>query len=328
MEGEKVPLAGKFDSDLSGQGKLSTPAARKRNGVVIDTFDVEVILDLASGTVITGSVSSHTNGWVSTFEANRTVYSQNIPAPMKSLYTLVLPPSGQPDEPGGYGFFCLNLQANGMIKPTAKSLYMIGDDTDTETSPTRCTLASAGVSELGKFPFYAPAYYDPSAKTFGGSVWGWLYFTNGTVGGDLHQTKLSGVSATVSPLYPAGFANTVTIQGSGFTNTTPLLNITSGMITFEGGVLTSPVATNFTLSASGKATFASGHNLNAISLTVGSAGQIIGEFEAIAGVTSTKTWFQGAVLQNQKKAYGFFPGEEPVNSTDTISGSVTVEAWP
>jgi hypothetical protein len=143
----------------------------------------------------------------------------------------------------------------------------------------------------------------------GGSVWGWLQFDGShpaaTVNGTLNWIKPPRPGATY---YLLGFTNYVAAGGSRYTApanaNTRVINLTDGVVWFEGGNLSAPFTNNVTLTSSNRVINGSANKLN-LSITT-SNGTFTGSVN-VPGTTRTNT-FKGALLQDLDAGFGYFLG--------------------
>ena len=142
-----------------------------------------------------------------------------------------------------------------------------------------------------------------------GSVWGWMQFDGNnpaaTVGGTLNCIRPMRSGAIY---YPGGFTNTVAADGSRYAapaNTnTRVINLTNGVVWFDGGNLTGPFTNLVTLTASNRVINGSA---NSLSLSVTTSNGIFSGSVKVPGTTRTNT-FKGALLQDMDSGYGYFLG--------------------
>src|SRR5581483_4746791 len=170
------------------------------------------------------------------------------------------------------------------------------------------------VLKNGAWPFYAPlyAYGRPvfylinPYPTFNGSLQGWLYFTNGSLGGDLTWVKTSWTNG----YYDSGFTNEISVLGSPYT--TPPLNtralaITNGTAVVEGGNLSTPFINNLIWNSNNTVTvLPPTNNAQKISVTLLS-GLLTSTFNH-PDLSNKLTTANGVLLQNRGEARGFFLG--------------------
>jgi len=162
---------------------------------------------------------------------------------------------------------------------------------------------SVPLSGAGDWAVYVPLYGG------GGSVWGWLQFDN-----NYPAAKVDGSLSWIKPArpgavrYPAGFTNDVPAGGSRYTAPAnaaiPVINLTSGVVFFDGGNLSTPFTNLITLITSNRVVNGSANSLK-LNLTT-SDGTFSGSVN-VPGTTRTNT-FKGALLQDLNSGYGYFLG--------------------
>jgi len=148
----------------------------------------------------------------------------------------------------------------------------------------------------GQWPFYVPLY------SGSGSIFGWLTFSNGMIGGTVDWFR---PSQPGGKLYPAGFARGSQAAGSvyRFTNGVPVLDFSTGQLWLANGNLAGSFTNQITLDSASKIT-----STNAtLKVTVStSTGSIKG---SVADPSTGKSIpFAGVVLQQQGLGGGFFVG--------------------
>jgi hypothetical protein len=140
-----------------------------------------------------------------------------------------------------------------------------------------------------------------------GSVWRSLGFDQNQpatgLGGWLSWIKLPQAGA----YYPAGLTNEVMAEGARYTpppNTTSrVIQMTNGVVIFEGGNLSVPLMNEVMLTASNKVVDLSLTNKLGLSLTV-SNGVFAGSVKE-PGLTRSNS-FKGVLLQDESSGYGYF----------------------
>jgi hypothetical protein len=249
-------------------------------------------LDLAGGQTLSGTVSTPLG--VADLLAYRAVWNAatNPATQLTGKYTLVLPGNNNPaSSPGGdgYGTVVVGPGGNATLSGSAADANALGQ-----------TMALSGA---GYWAVYIPLYGG------GGSVWGWLQFDGShpaaTVNGTLNWIKPPRPGATN---YPLGFTNYVAAGGSRYTApanaNTRVINLTDGVVWFEGGNLSAPFTNNVTLTSSNRVINGSANKLN-LSITT-SNGTFTGSVN-VPGTTRTNT-FKGALLQDLDAGFGYFLG--------------------
>jgi hypothetical protein len=204
------------------------------------------------------------NGWTSQLTADLAVFSKSSPTTnYNGSYTLVIPPGGATNEPGGYGYATLTTSSAGAVAISGS----LADKTTFNQSVT--------VSRDGYVPLYVSLY---SKK---GSLQGWLGLTNEDSSGQAQTILGAGVAwiKTNVPksLYAAGFTNTsIAVLGSLYTNK---FTLTGGTLTIGDGIGPNLLTyTNVTIAgnklsvAGGAVTGAIASGTGVLSLTIKPAG--------------------------------------------------------
>ncbi len=285
-----LPTTKRFD--VGGQVEFMIPT--KPN-----TLTVNLQLDISdpAGEQITGTVSDGT--WTAGLTADRAVFSAttNKAVNYEGQYTLAIAGSDDPaTSPGGFGWATLSISSAGLI--TMKGNLADG------TAMSQ----SVSVSKDGRWPFYT-SYASPPAGN-GGTVFGWITFSNqpaSALGGTMYWFRPAGKTPAV---YQSGFTNMVTAIGSAYNPTNkPLLDLTNGQVTLDGGNLLLPITNQITLSANNTITLtAAPENTNKLALVITTkTGLISGSFQ---NPTNAKQSIKvkGVLLQNQTNAAGYFLG--------------------
>ena len=255
LDGGSYSFSGAFDLSLSAQ------AIVPRTG----NTSVTVAMQLGTNDQLTGSVSENaSNGWTSQLTADLAVFSKSSPTTnYNGSYTLVIPPGGATNEPGGYGYATLTTSSAGAVAISGS----LADKTTFNQSVT--------VSRDGYVPLYVSLY---SKK---GSLQGWLGLTNEDSSGQAQTILGAGVAwiKTNVPksLYAAGFTNTsIAVLGSLYTNK---FTLTGGTLTIGDGIGPNLLTyTNVTIAgnklsvAGGAVTGAIASGTGVLSLTIKPAG--------------------------------------------------------
>lgn len=273
------PFTGQFD--LAGNASKT-----------VNSWLVNMSLDFGGAQRITGTVSA--SNFVAALVAHRSIFNAitNPASSYAGKYTLTIPGAANDTSvPAGDGYLSL-IVGNG------------GNATINDTLADGNTLSqSVPVSHDGDVPLYQARY---AGK---GSVWGWLLFdTNNpaqTISGDLSWIKQAVAGATY---YPHGFTNVAATEGSRYTppatTMTRVINLTNGVVIFEGGNLAAPFTNTVTLTQSNRVINGSPNTLKlSITLTNG----VFSGTVKVPGTTRTNT-FKGALLQNQNSGTGYFLG--------------------
>jgi hypothetical protein len=284
-----LPTATTFNT--TGQAQFTVPT--KQSAL---TFNLDLGVANAANQKITGTVSDGL--WTAQLLADRMVFNATTDRAInyQGLYTLGI--AGNQDSalrPGGFGCATLSISPAGLIS-------MVGSLADGTVMSQ-----SVSVSKDGRWPFYA-AYPAPPAGN-GGAVVGWLTFSNqpaSALGGTLYWFRPKGKNPT---FYQVGFTNlSVSVSGSAYNpNATPLLALSNGQVTLDGGNLPLAITNHITLSSSGSITVAPG-NTNKLALTINkTTGALGGTF---ANPSNPKQTFKisGVLLQNKPSGVGYFLG--------------------
>jgi hypothetical protein len=159
------------------------------------------------------------------------------------------------------------------------------------------------LSSAGDWACYVPLYGGI------GSVWGWLQFDTNHPSG-----KVDGTLSWIRPVrpgatyYAAGFTNLVAAGGSRYTAptnpNTRVINLTNGVVYFDGGNLSVPFTNAVTLTSSNRVINGSA---NPLSLSLAVADGTFSGSVKVPGTTRTNT-FKGALLQDLNSGYGYFLG--------------------
>jgi hypothetical protein len=230
-------------------------------------------------------------GWVAELLADRAVFDArtNPATQYVGKYTLNIP--GDSNQNGtvglGDGYLTLSVDAGGKMTYSGSL-----------AESTVVGLGSVPVSQAG----YVPQY---NGK---GSVWSWLAF-------DANQpaTGLSGWLSWIRPAqgggayYPLGLTNEVMAEGARYTPPTNKLSrviqMTNGMIIFEGGNLIVPLTNAVMLTENNKVIDSSLTNKLSLSLTVAN-GTFAGSVREPGLMRSNL--FKGVLLQDESSGYGYF----------------------
>ncbi len=291
-----VPTTTKFD--VGGQVEFTTPTKR---GAL--TFNLQLDTADPASQQITGTVSDGV--WTAWLTADRAVFSasENKAAKYEGQYTVAIPGSDDgAASPGGFGCATLSISPAGLITMTGN----MADGT--------AISQSVSVSKDGRWPFYA-SYASPPAGN-GGAAFGWMTFSNQPVsalGGTMYWFRPAGKTPSV---YQTGFSNTASVIGSVYNPADkPLLALTNGQVTLDGGDLPFPITNQITLTAND--TIAIPHtaeDTNKLTLTITKAtGAISGTFANPSNPTKTIT-VKCVLLQNQTNAVGYFLGNNQSGS--------------
>jgi len=284
-----LPTATPFG--LGGQAEFTVPT--KQSAL---TFNLQLDVSDPASQQITGTVSD--GAWTAGLTADRAVFSAttNKAVNYEGLYTLAI--AGSEDataSPGGLGCATLSISPAGLITMAGN----LADGTPMSQS--------VSVSKDGRWPFYAAYPAAPAGN--GGAVLGWLIFSNQpatALGGTLSWFRPAGNAPAV---YQSGFTNlAVPVIGSAYNPAdNPLLALSTGQVTLDGGSLPFAITNQATLSSSGTITV-SPPNTDKLALTINkTTGAISGSF---ANPSNPKQSIKvnGVLLQNQTNAVGYFLG--------------------
>jgi hypothetical protein len=273
-----------FSGQFNGDGQAERQILRRYENPLIVTFQV----DPQDADLIFGSVSDGI--WTAELFADRAVFDGRTSlSPDAGQYTMaLLGDFTSTNTPGGASIGTISIDKAGWIR-CAGSM----------ADGTKFTQATR-VSKDGLWPLYAPLYRGT------GSLYGWLGF-NGADGEDL-----SGEVTWIKPqqwrnwYYPNGFAILASASGSRYNRPprgTKVLDISNGIIEFNGGNLGSSGITNHIQLDS----FNRVQNFSANGLRLGIL-LTTGSFSG--SVMDPITWdgipFRGVVLQRQNIAVGYF----------------------
>jgi len=286
-----LPTTAPFDA--GGQVQFTVPT--KQNTL---TFNLQLDSSDPADQQITGTVSA--GAWIAGLTADRAVFSAttNKAVNYEGQYTLAI--AGSDDaaaSPGGIGWATLSISSAGLIK-------MAGNLAD-GTAMSQ----SVSVSKDGRWPFYAS--YAPPPTGNGGAVIGWLTFSNQpatALGGPLHWFRPAG---KIPAVYQSGFTNlAVPVIGSAYHPADkPLLALTSGQVTLDGGNLPFTITNQIALASNNTIALPSApENTNKLALTINkTTGAISGTFANPSNPKQTVK-VNGVLLQNQTNAAGYFLG--------------------
>jgi hypothetical protein len=160
---------------------------------------------------------------------------------------------------------------------------------------------SAGLSREGEWAFYQSLYAG------NGSAWAWL-----TVDTNQTAAPISGVFSWIKPpvagakFYPDGFTEEAGVASSTYVRpvNAPVINLTNGVVSFNGGNLASPFANEVVLTTANKVI---NDGTNALSLSIVLSNGTFTGTVTVPGTTRTNA-FKGALLQNIGSGSGYFLG--------------------
>jgi hypothetical protein len=293
LAGKKYSISGQFDQNGTASNNVSRSS-------MLNPLTIQMNLNIAPGAEsLNGTVSDGT--WTADLLAKRAAFNAKTnPAPFGPKYTAVFPGGNSIDAPGGYGFATINVDMNGKAR-VAGSLPDGSKMTQSVPIAPDLTL-----------PLFVSLY---SGK---GVADGWLVFNNSDPATDL-SGSVSWIKDPIATakFYPAGFNLSVSAMGELYTppaSGAPILDFSSGTVSFADGNLDAPFSNDVTLSASSKI---ANESANKLSMSfVLSSGLFNGSVTPPSGGRAFP--FHGIVLQNSGAGYGYFLGTSQ-------SGSVTVE---
>jgi hypothetical protein len=292
VAGKRYSIAGQFDD--SGVASSTVTRAGLNPLTLQMTLHVDVGAESLSGTVSDGT-------WTADLLAKRAAFNAKTnPPPLASKYTLVLPGGDSIDVPNGYGFATINVDLNGKAKVGAS----LPDGTKfSQSIPVAPDLT---------LPLFANLYGGKGVAD------GWLTFSGGDPATDLNGS-VSWIKDPVATakFYPGGFGLSLSATGENYTPPaagTPILDFSSGTISFAGGNLDTSFSNDVTLSSNSKITNESANKLS--TSFVLSSGLFNGSATPPSGGRAFP--FHGIVLRNSGVGFGYFLGSSE-------SGSVIIE---
>ncbi len=276
-------LSGKFTP--GGLVTIVTP--RKNLSTLTTTLQLNFAGQSVSGTVGDGSFLASVN------VATRPSSAQPTSPPLsKGQYTLSIPGTNDPTVgPFGNSYGTVTVAPNGGVT--------FGGSLADGTTVSQTSF----VSKDGYWPFYLSLYNG------NGSLWSWNYFSNRTIVPSSDASWINHTNPVKTALYRTGFTNlTVSILSSPYNPATlPLLALTNGQITLEGGNI--PDITNqFILTEKNAISVTNAADTNKLTLTINkTTGVISGSFLNPSNVKQTIK-INGVLLQNETNAAGYFIG--------------------
>lgn len=221
-----------------------------------------------------------------TLSGKRSSFNRTNAVPSAGKFTFVLAGSGDPANtnfPTGNGFGTITIAPSGDVELVGS----LADGSAFSRSTVLC--------DDGTFPMFASLYGR------NGMLQGWVGLTNSPdadLAGDVIWAKPDFARRS---FYPAGFTNDVTVVGSHYTQTNPVLDWTNGVVIFQGGKLSSPFTNAVLLNAQNKVANAS----NGLALKIQPNS---GLFNSSVKDPSTgeRISFKGVVLQNESGGFGYF----------------------
>jgi len=333
FDGDEVKFAGVFPLNGITNGIVVSRAKAGKDPITLDLNMVFAAAGGASpaqlkGTVHVGAVDS---SLIADQSSRATQFSDAA-----SLFTAALSESSPniATAPGNYGYLTVSVLQQGLV--ASKTVVVKGGLSDGAAVGPLGAMPAAD----GRWPFFAKLYAAKAVTNAGplvvaenlGAVMGWLQFTGtNSIGGTLTWTKTA--NANADPLqvakpyttyYTAGFTNTLTVTGKKYiAPATPLTQnlftldgtAESGTLTLDGGdVAGGAQSATLNITAANKTLMTSTNVVLGSKLSVSFVPKD-GSFSGSYMNGLIKVPFAGAVLQEDKTAYGFFDGT-------TQSGSV------
>lgn len=241
-----------------------------------------------AGDTISGGLHFLNGGFPDgTLSGKRSSFNRTNEVPSAGKFTFVLAGSGDPANtnfPTGNGFGTITIDTSGNVELGGS----LADGSGFSHSTVLC--------DDGTFPVFA-SLYDRN-----GMIQGWVGLTNSPdadLAGDVIWAKPDFARRS---FFPAGFTNDVTVIGSRYVRTNPMLDWTNGVVIFQGGNFSSPFTNAVLLNAQNRVVNAS--NMLALKIQMNS-----GLFNGSVKDPSTgdRISFNGVVLQNESSGFGYFP---------------------
>ena len=241
---------------------------------------------MVGGTVSDGS-------FVATLTGDQAVFNaKNKAVNYAGRYTLVFPGttnSAAGPFGAGYGMATVNDSGNVIFSGS------LADGTPISQSST--------VSKNGFWPFYVVRY---GGK---GSVWGWNYFTNGSLISESFASWINPTNSIKVAADRSGFTNQQlsAIGGLYLSTNWPSSDLTNWEVILQGGALATALTNQIALKPNGAiANDETSDNTEKLSLTIDkTSGLVSGTFLNPANHKETIT-VRGVILQAQTNAQGYF----------------------
>lgn len=277
IAGKKSSFSGQFNTN----GESSIITSGNKFGV-----DLQLTPDAST---IAGRLTSYTlGGWSSDMIGYQTAIGRATNhAVAAGAYTLLLPPSNDPEVGSGWATITVDRLGQAKLKGS------LGDG--------QKWTAGTAIGTNALWPLYA------SVDKKLGAIIGWLTFTNttpATIGGTL--TWLKPVSA---PVFTNGIAAELDASGSRYiapAGTNSILSWTNGVLWLANGNLATPITNAVNLTTLGKFTGSSGSISNLKFSISAKAGSFAGSFLHPASGRTTK--YTGVLLQSENLGGGHFLG--------------------
>lgn len=251
-------------------------------------WDVHLQLSPAGDTISGGLHFRHGGLPDGTLSGKRSSFNFNNQVQSPGQFTFVLSGSGDPadtNSPTGNGVGALYIDSFANVD-------LVG------SLPDKSSISLGSVlCDDGTFPVFVSLYKGK------GMLQGWIGLTNtatADLAGDVLWVK---PEFAARGFYPAGFTNDVPVVGSRYIQTSPVLDWTNGVVTFQGGKLSAPFTNSILLNAKNKAVNLSD---NKLALKIQSK---LGRFNGWVREPSTQRRipFIGVVLQKENGGFGYFP---------------------
>ncbi|MFN7139459.1 MAG: choice-of-anchor M domain-containing protein [Limisphaerales bacterium] len=301
LDGNTVAFSGKFNLD----GTVTRQVDRSKVGK--SPLTLTLALDFANETdMVTGTLSSQS--WTANIEADKALYSKINPTTNHvGNYTFSFGGFSDSSEgPGGYGYGAILVGTDGVAK-------LSGGLPDGVAAKR-----SVSVSKNGRWPVYIPLYVvgeevnGKTLKVFNGSIMGWADF--GVEG--FYNSLVWNKKSWTNGFYDAGFSLENGIMIDPYTAPAmgqPALSFEQVLVRIGNGNIAEELSSHAVLTPKNALLFPQNPNQVALKITPKN-GLMSGTF--IHPVTSEKTTFKGAVLQNWEFGSGVFRG---TNQTGYIS---------
>jgi hypothetical protein len=277
----RYSFTGELDANGGGEARINRGPQRG--------WTLQIQIDPAAGDTVTGTVGD--GNWTAELAGNRAVFDGKTGiAPQQGLYTMmILGSHGSTTEPGGDSYGTLRVDAAGRVRVAGA----LSDGTRFSQVAT--------VSKDGAWPLYVPF------SSGQGSLFGWLTFASDgsqDLVGDVTWTK---PAVPRAKYYEPGFKVRTSAMGTIYSappKGVPIMNLSTGMLTLDGGNLTQSISDPIAIGANSRVTDLGG---NKLSLTFSlDTGLLRGRITDPA--TSKTKSFGGVVLQKQNSAVGCFLG--------------------
>lgn len=244
-------------------------------------------LSLSGDDLMAGTVTE--NGIASDVLAYKGIFNVSNPCPYAGRYGMVFPGDSVEGEPElGHGYATATVDAKGSVRVTG----FLADGTPLTQSTV--------VSKTGYWPLFVPMFKG------GGSVLGWLTFNSQSELGVMGTVLWTRPAMSTAKLFPRGMTNRVEVVGSRFVTPVsgPVIPITEGAFSFQGGNLAEPFTNAFVLTSANRIVNTSSNKL--VATVVRTNGLFSGSV-TVPGTTRSLQ-FKGILLQRLAAGYGYFLG--------------------